>query len=217
MGFGQTVKRDRFRGKFESLAVLASTIVVAVEGDEALVDAGAGSTAQKYLWDNEDGWVLASGSPSEPKSQTFSHISGVTATPSFVITNGSLDKLLLVTYDGETLNPSDVEVDGQEVTITVDLLPIATHSVVIYYFESLALALQAVAANPFRGQYAGNDFPSTGGRGAGGAVQMGDKWSYPAGIIGIEYGSGPEDWPPNTIAEALEDNPGQDPTKWRLY
>ena len=51
-----------YKGTFPSLAALESAYPLGDEGDEALVDAGVGTDALKYLWDQTDGkWILGGG------------------------------------------------------------------------------------------------------------------------------------------------------------
>lgn len=50
---------DRFKGKYTTLANLQSAHPTSNDGDYAIVDLGAGHTAKEYIWDSEDGWVLA--------------------------------------------------------------------------------------------------------------------------------------------------------------
>jgi hypothetical protein len=56
----------------------------------------------------------------------------------------------------------------------------------------------------------------TAGTGEAGAVLGGNRFRLTR--MGYLPGAdGPEQWPTNTIAEAMEDGPGNDPTKWRYY
>ena len=50
---------DRFSGKYISLSALNAAHPTANDGDYAIVDSGVGNDAKEYIWDNEDGWVLA--------------------------------------------------------------------------------------------------------------------------------------------------------------
>lgn len=72
--------------------------------------------------------------------------------------------------------------------------------------------------NPLRAGYnvaVTNQFPATGGTGALGAILTGNM--FPVTTQGtIDLGSGPEQINVGTILFALTDNPGQDPTKWRV-
>lgn len=53
---------DHFRGYYTTFANLAATVPIANPGDYAIVDAGTGTDAVKYIWDvNDAQWVLSSG------------------------------------------------------------------------------------------------------------------------------------------------------------
>lgn len=69
----------------------------------------------------------------------------------------------------------------------------------------------------YRGLYdpSSNNMPSTGGRGPGGAPKGGDRWAFSAPAPALIYDG--EYWPVKSMAEALVDNPGNDPTKWRVW
>lgn len=58
-------------------------------------------------------------------------------------------------------------------------------------------------------------FPSTGGTGAAGAIQKGN--AFEVSVFGYVPGSDESQGVPvGTLLIALEDNPAQDPTKWRI-
>lgn len=48
---------SNFKGKYTSKANLDTAYPTGSDGDYAIVDAGAGSDAIEYIWDNEEGWV----------------------------------------------------------------------------------------------------------------------------------------------------------------
>lgn len=52
---------QHFRGKYTTLSALNTAVPTGNDGDYAVVDAGAGSNAQNYIWDTNEGWVLSSG------------------------------------------------------------------------------------------------------------------------------------------------------------
>lgn len=54
-------------------------------------------------------------------------------------------------------------------------------------------------------------FPSSGGTGEAGAVQMGNKWRIVTGSVDVDT------YPLFIDVEALVDNPGQTPANWRPY
>lgn len=55
------LESSHFRGSFVSLAALTSAVTDAAPGDYADVDAGAGSPAVRYIWDDSDTEWVASG------------------------------------------------------------------------------------------------------------------------------------------------------------
>lgn len=58
-------------------------------------------------------------------------------------------------------------------------------------------------------------FPSTGGTGAAGAIQKGN--AFEVSVFGYVPGSDESQGVPvGTLLIALDDNPAQDPTKWRI-
>lgn len=60
-----------FRGYYVSLAALQAAHPSAFPGDYAIVDTGVGTDAKKYIWDDDDdAWVLSSGSPVPDASET---------------------------------------------------------------------------------------------------------------------------------------------------
>lgn len=50
---------DRFKGKYTSLVNLQSAHPISNDGDYAIIDAGSGSNALEYIWDTNEGWLLA--------------------------------------------------------------------------------------------------------------------------------------------------------------
>jgi hypothetical protein len=62
------------------------------------------------------------------------------------------------------------------------------------------------------------EFPDESGTGSGGVIQDGNRFRLSAGgYLPTGEGGAAEFWAQGTIVEAFEDNPGQDPTKWRAY
>ncbi len=49
---------QHFKGKYTSSAALITAYPTAVYGDYAIVDAGVGSDAKEWIWDNEVGWII---------------------------------------------------------------------------------------------------------------------------------------------------------------
>lgn len=63
---------DYFKGYYTSLANLQAAIPTGEPGDYAIVDTGAGSDAQQYIWDiDAPGWKLSSGAPVPNASETI--------------------------------------------------------------------------------------------------------------------------------------------------
>jgi hypothetical protein len=64
---------SHFKGTYTSLANLEAAHPTGEPGDEALVDAGVGTNAQKYIWDESDGaWIPGGGTG----ASTFSDLTG---------------------------------------------------------------------------------------------------------------------------------------------
>jgi hypothetical protein len=63
-GDWQLEGRELFRGYYTSLANLQAAVPTALAGDYAIVDAGVGTDAQKYIWDiNDNDWIISGGAP----------------------------------------------------------------------------------------------------------------------------------------------------------
>ena len=62
-----------YRGTFISLAALQAAYPDADDGDEAIVDGGVGTDAQKYIWDSTDSLWIAGGGTG---ASTFAELSG---------------------------------------------------------------------------------------------------------------------------------------------
>lgn len=56
---------SKFAGTYASLAALQAAWPSAIKGKYAIVDAGAGSSAQLYLWDEQEGWISTGIDPAE--------------------------------------------------------------------------------------------------------------------------------------------------------
>ncbi|NCB67455.1 MAG: hypothetical protein EOM47_01230 [Bacteroidia bacterium] len=55
---------EHWRGSYQTLTALKTAIPVANPGDEATIDAGVGTQAQKAIWDETDqDWYISSGTP----------------------------------------------------------------------------------------------------------------------------------------------------------
>ena len=64
---------EYFKGTYTSIAALQAAYPSGQTGWEAIVDAGSGQNAQKYIWDNSDNqWILATGLG----ASSFAEISG---------------------------------------------------------------------------------------------------------------------------------------------
>lgn len=55
---------EHWRGSYQTLTALKTAVPVANPGDEATIDAGVGTQAQKAIWDETDqDWYISSGTP----------------------------------------------------------------------------------------------------------------------------------------------------------
>lgn len=55
---------EHWRGSYQTLTALKTAVPVANPGDEATIDAGVGTQAQKAIWDDTDqDWYISSGTP----------------------------------------------------------------------------------------------------------------------------------------------------------
>jgi hypothetical protein len=55
--FDELYDELHFKGKYVSLVALQTAHATAEDGDYAIVDAGEGSEALEYIWDEDEGWV----------------------------------------------------------------------------------------------------------------------------------------------------------------
>lgn len=114
-----------------------------------------------------------------------------------------------------TLNKSDLEARYNHTTTglfkdntTNEISEADLRDLVEYLCDSLA-------SNHIRGDYDGsaNAFPSSGGSGTSGAIQLGDRWRLSAQMtIG-----GTDIYQAGTIIEAAIDTPGQTTSNWIKY
>lgn len=58
--FDELYDEIHFKGKYTTLALLESAYPSGEDGDYAIVDAGSGSIAMRYFWDEEEGWLTES-------------------------------------------------------------------------------------------------------------------------------------------------------------
>ncbi len=52
---------EHFKGKFTTIGGLETAYPTAEDGDYAVVDAGPGTEAKEYIWDEDEGWIQSSG------------------------------------------------------------------------------------------------------------------------------------------------------------
>lgn len=76
---GQITALSLYLGKYVSLSALQTAYPTSTSGHWAIVDPGSGTDAKEYLWDDEAGWVLGSGTAGV--TSVFGRTGVVTATP----------------------------------------------------------------------------------------------------------------------------------------
>lgn len=115
----QAQTQSHYRGTYISLIALQLAIPLGNEGDEALVDAGIGTNAQKYIWDIQDGWVPGGGTG----ASSFAELSGspgdnaalASALGAKVNTNGT-DRLMTAVEGAKLADQSGINTGDQDLS-----------------------------------------------------------------------------------------------------
>lgn len=115
---------EHWRGSYISLASLKTAIPVANPGDEATIDAGVGTQAQKAIWDETDqDWYISSGTPvTVDQSINEGSINAVAGGAVFNALGNKVDKVagksLLDDTEISKLAKINVNTVGPEYTVT---------------------------------------------------------------------------------------------------
>jgi hypothetical protein len=110
---------NHYRGTYTTEAALKADIPVGNAGDDALVDAGSGHNAVKYIWDEQEGWIVGSGTG----ASSFSELSGTpgdnaelaSALAGKVNTNGT-DRLMTAAEGTKLANQSGTNTGDQDLS-----------------------------------------------------------------------------------------------------
>jgi len=107
---------NHYRGTYTTLAALQAAIPTGNPGDEALVDAGAGHNAQKYIWDEQEGWIVGSGTG----ASSFAELSG----------NPGDNAALASALAGKQANLGFTPVNSATIDITLNFVQLQTYNLV---------------------------------------------------------------------------------------
>lgn len=227
IGLGTSTKRERTHVYVNSIAernayppalrdwgMVITVINYPAAGDQT--DYKLTYSAGASLSDNTK-WLLDTGGGGGSTVPVTESFVGDGVTTDFVLS--SADPVIIngVYANGQRLTEGThyTKNDATKTVTTTDAVVVGV-ALDIEYFTGLSVT-NISGLTRSMGDYdaSSNLFPETGGSGVGGAVENGNifRVTVPGDLI---IDGAPETVPVNTLLWAMDDNPGQDDTKWRV-